>query len=220
MVFQLPHKVTPMGVILCFCDRRKLVIVVFARHKCDVRAYVRCRRAWRGLKGSCPQMTCRWHGLCQTGRQVALGSHSRTWVFEPCCTNPQVHTNTGPSTPKAGWVTKMMCLGGGLALCMLQAGNCFPKERKNKDYKRERSISVYFVCSVCLNNCSWHKSKKHSQVFASRRRVSPRMDCSQIFCTPIQSWISVCEGSKGGGRVASLRSRQHYTQVPEGVAPT
>lgn len=111
-------------------------------------------------------------------------------------------------------------LGGGLALCMLQAGNCFPKERKNKDYKRERSISVYFVCSVCLNNCSWHKSKKHSQVFASRRRVSPRMDCSQIFCTPIQSWISVCEGSKGGGRVASLRSRQHYTQVPEGVAPT
>lgn len=36
----------------------------------------------------------------------------------------------------------------------------------------------------------------------------------------MQSWISVCEGSKGGGREASSRSRQHYTQVPEGVAPT
>lgn len=36
----------------------------------------------------------------------------------------------------------------------------------------------------------------------------------------MQSWISVYEGSKGGGREASLRSHQHYTQVPEGVAPT
>lgn len=36
---------------------------------------------------------------------------------------------------------------------------------------------------------------------------------------PIQSW-SVCEWSKGGGRDASLRSRQHYTQVPVGAAPT
>lgn len=36
----------------------------------------------------------------------------------------------------------------------------------------------------------------------------------------MQSWISVYDGSKGGGRKASLRSRQHYTQVPEGVAPT
>lgn len=36
----------------------------------------------------------------------------------------------------------------------------------------------------------------------------------------MQSWISVCDGSKGGGREASSRSRQHYKQVPEGVAPT
>lgn len=50
------------------------------------------------------------------------------------------------------------------------------------------------------------------------------MDCRQVsllaYGPPIQSWISVCEGNKGGGREASLRSRQHYTQVPEGVAPT
>ncbi len=84
----------------------------FARHKCDVRAYVRCRRAWRGLERSCPQMTCGWHGLCQTGRQVALGSHSRTWVFEPCCTNSHVHTNAWTCAPKAGVSHKYDALGG------------------------------------------------------------------------------------------------------------
>lgn len=48
-------------------------------------------------------------------------------------------------------------------------------------------------------------------------------DCGNVLrasCPPIQSWISVCEGSKGGGREASLRSRQHHKQVPQGVAPT
>lgn len=37
---------------------------------------------------------------------------------------------------------------------------------------------------------------------------------------PSRSLISVCERRKGGSREASLRSRQHYTRVPEGVVPT
>ena len=36
---------------------------------------------------------CGWQGPCQTGRQVALGSHSRTWVLEPCCTSPCARTH-------------------------------------------------------------------------------------------------------------------------------
>lgn len=60
--------------------------------------------------------------------------------------------------------------------------------------------------------------------FSSTRSVSPLVDCRHVsllaYGLPIQSWIIVCEGNKGGGREASLRSRQHYTQVPEGVVPT
>ena len=80
-----------------------------ALRECDVRANVRCRRAWRGLKGSCPQMTCGWHRLCQTGRQVALGSHSGTWVFAHCCTNPRVHTNAHPKPAES----QRRCTWGG-----------------------------------------------------------------------------------------------------------
>lgn len=48
-------------------------------------------------------------------------------------------------------------------------------------------------------------------------------DCSNMLQDPgppIQSWISLCERSKGGGKEASLRSRQHHTKGPVGVAPT
>lgn len=47
----------------------------------------------------CPQMTCGWHELCQAGRQVALGSHTRTWEFrallyQPSCTHKCRDTHT------------------------------------------------------------------------------------------------------------------------------
>lgn len=95
-----------------------------ALHKCDVRANVRCRRAWRGLKGSCPQMTCGWHRLCQTGRQVALGSHSGTWVFAHCCTNPRVRTNAHPKPAES---QRRCTWGAWLSACLKLEMASFPE---------------------------------------------------------------------------------------------
>lgn len=91
--------ITRMWPIWCLCDLRKLLVVNLPATPV-MKAYVQCEKSWRGPKGSCPQMMCEWQGLCQTGRQVALGSHSRTWVFEPCCRNPHVHTKTGHAYSK------------------------------------------------------------------------------------------------------------------------
>lgn len=60
-----------------------------------------------------------------------------------------------------------------------------------------------------------------SSLFYHQKCLNPCGFQPSLLCgTVVMSWISVCEGSKGGGREASLRSCQHYTKVPEGVAPT
>lgn len=98
-----------MGPSLCFCD---MVFTI----KCAMRVYVRCRSGWRSFRGSCPQMTCGWQGLCQTGRQVALGFRSRTWVLKPCCTGPScAHTQTGRHAHPEPAESQRWCAWGCLA---------------------------------------------------------------------------------------------------------
>lgn len=78
---------------VCICDQSD----VSPPHECDVRE-CEVRGLGEAPSARCPQMMCGWQGLCQTGRQVALGSHSRTWVLEPCCINPHVtHTQSWQS---------------------------------------------------------------------------------------------------------------------------
>lgn len=109
-------------VFVCrICETKQCV--AFACQKSNVRACFRGRMAWRRRQCLCPRLTCGWHGPCQTGRQVALGSRSRMWVFEPCWTNPHAHSNADRA--KAIWVTKVIQFG---VLHMLQGGNSlFPR---------------------------------------------------------------------------------------------
>lgn len=98
--------------------------------------------------GSCPQMTSGLQGLWQTRRQVALGSHSRAWVSELCCT----HKHKGHAHPEPGWVTKTMCSGTWLStFCKLEMA-CFPEERnKNKIRKGRWQFQFQIAC------CFWNK---------------------------------------------------------------
>lgn len=94
---------------------------------------MRCREAWRGLKVSSPlstQMTCGWQGLYQTGQQVALGSHSRTWPSGPSATQTQEHAHSKQAKSQR-------CSGG--------PG---PWGKDYKDYKREMTFiaSHFFLC--------------------------------------------------------------------------
>lgn len=173
----------------------KIGCLVFAHPKCDVRAYVRCRRARRGRKGSWPQMTCGWHSLCQTGRQVALGSHSRTWVFEPCCTSPHGHTNTGTRTPKAGWVTGTMHLGAWLPVCCkLEMAWLTEETRENKKKIFQPPFRVFVTC-ILNNKRTWIQttapdlSEMYAHMFA-------RLHCSNTisFSLPVDHSQVICMG--------------------------
>lgn len=107
---------------------------------------VRWRRTWRGQKCLCPQMMCGWHRLCQTGQQVALGSHSGVCVYEPCCNKTLEYTKTqGISTPKASWGGGRAALRWGISQpCSLSV----PYVCNNRNTKSEATQIRYTLTNV------------------------------------------------------------------------
>lgn len=104
----------------------------------------------------CSQMTCGWHELCQAGRQVALGSHSRTWEFrallyQPSCT----HKCRDTHTQRASWVTQTMG-GGGCSLHALSWKWHVSLRRGIKWLEKED-------CAMCLQRLV-HKDWRISQL--------------------------------------------------------
>lgn len=140
-----------------------------------------CEMHW-GLKGSCPQMTCGWQGLWQTGRQVALGSRSRTWVFGLCCTNPR-RTHKPRDAHTQSRLSHKDDVLRDLARCTPQAWNgMFPwREEQNYDFKRERSISV--LDSLLRT--------KQGQIKAAEHHNSSRK-CLIVYCSHIWIWLQLC----------------------------
>lgn len=217
-----------MGPSLCFCD---MVFTI----KCAMRLYVRFRSAWRSLRGSCPQMTGGWQGLCQTGRQVALGSRSRTWVLKPCCTGPScARTQTGRHAHPEPAESQRRCAWGCLASrhrSMLQAGNgMFPWGEGQKMIIKKRSISASDGWMSPkqqgpdgLSVCSWVQRRIHLHVYktCSHRNFQLLLDCSHLQGTGSECcwfmashslrsvFVYVCKGGKKGGMEVSLG--QHCT---------
>lgn len=205
----------------------------FAHHICDVRVCVRCRTVWRGWKHLLPQMMCGCLKLCQTGRQVALSSHSRMWVSEPCCTKPpHVHTKPGICTPRAGWLTKPTLRGGWLSECFKLEMAFFPEEM-DKMIRKWRGICQphWRLCHVSTTTGprkaeATPKSDIGSQIFARslvfqhQKHINPHGLQPGLLWTsgpPIHSWISACVKAvmEGAGK-----HHVYTTQVPEGVAPS
>lgn len=184
--------VTHMEPILCLCDLRKHVIMPITH---DMRVYVRCRSAWRSQKRFCPQMMCGWHRLHQTGQQVALGSHNRTWVFAPCCTNRCAHKRRNMHAQSQLSLKNNVLEGPGSlhASCWKW---CISLRREIKQLlKGEEYVNLTFsVPCVCnnriakteatpgLKQISTHKSSQ-DRLCSCTRRITELMDCSQVFCS-------------------------------------